>query len=73
MGGFGVALDALGGKCIFMSELEGNLLQRLSIRIPSFVIMILEYIILLALLFSFSSYDLRPSTFLPAIPYLQTT
>ena len=24
MGGFGVALDALGGKCVFMSELEGN-------------------------------------------------
>ena len=24
MGGFGVALDALGGKCIFTSELEGN-------------------------------------------------
>lgn len=24
MGGFGLALDALGGKCIFMSELEGK-------------------------------------------------
>ena len=24
MGGFGVALDALGGRCIFMSELEGK-------------------------------------------------
>lgn len=24
MGGFGIALDALGGKCIFMSELEGT-------------------------------------------------
>ena len=26
MGGFGVALDALGGKCIFMSELEGTVI-----------------------------------------------
>lgn len=25
MGGFGVALDLLGGKCIFASEIEGKL------------------------------------------------
>lgn len=29
MGGFGVALDALGGRCIFMSELEGKVMQLL--------------------------------------------